>query len=259
MYWPADTLSASQKRLHCMEHVRVFVGLAVLTSVVMKSTVFRDIAACSPLKVYRRFRGTCRLHLQGRRKRWERNQPKSTCHLPLRWFLARHILRPWRWRGYIPPNCRLAFNGLHGVISQKTVCTLQVREFFVRRLKDMTTVRACEMEHSRAILDEYLGENKQLPLNWEMERYTSTSWWFGGWKLRGLIEVLMQYQKLPCYMCLVTCHGLIYWWQICLIFFLLFEVLIAVTMKSTAFWDTTCNPAQNSLTFGRNAGEFLPD
>jgi hypothetical protein len=45
-----------------------------------------DITPCSPLKVNRRFGGTYRLHLQGR------------CHLISRWFLARLILRPCRWR-----------------------------------------------------------------------------------------------------------------------------------------------------------------
>jgi hypothetical protein len=43
------------------------VGFEVLTPVVMKSTVFWDITMCSPLKVNRRFGGTYRLHLQGRR------------------------------------------------------------------------------------------------------------------------------------------------------------------------------------------------
>jgi hypothetical protein len=38
-----------------------------------------------------------------------------------RWLLARLILRPWRWRRYVPPKRRLTFNGLHGVISQKMV------------------------------------------------------------------------------------------------------------------------------------------
>jgi hypothetical protein len=31
----------------------------------MKSSVFWDITQCSPLKVHRRFGGTCHLHLQG--------------------------------------------------------------------------------------------------------------------------------------------------------------------------------------------------
>jgi hypothetical protein len=43
----------------------------------------------------------------------------SACHLLSRWFLARLILRPWRWRLYVPPKRRLTFNGLHGTILQK--------------------------------------------------------------------------------------------------------------------------------------------
>jgi hypothetical protein len=36
-----------------------------------------------------------------------------------RWYLA-PLIRPWRWRRYVPPKRRLTFNRLHGVISQKT-------------------------------------------------------------------------------------------------------------------------------------------
>jgi hypothetical protein len=41
------------------------------------------------------------------------------CHLLSRQFLARIILRLWRWRRLVPPKRRLTFNGLHGVISRK--------------------------------------------------------------------------------------------------------------------------------------------
>jgi hypothetical protein len=44
----------------------IYLGFEVLTMVVMKSTVFWDITPCGPLKFNRRFRGTCRLHFQGR-------------------------------------------------------------------------------------------------------------------------------------------------------------------------------------------------
>jgi hypothetical protein len=47
----------------------IFVGFEVFTTVVMKSTIFWDITPCSPLKVYRRFGGTYRLHLQGRKNK----------------------------------------------------------------------------------------------------------------------------------------------------------------------------------------------
>jgi hypothetical protein len=67
-------------------------SLEVPTAVVMNSSVFWDITQCSPLKANRRFRRTCRPHLQGRGITPARNQP-----ICLR---------------------RLIFNGLHGVISQ---------------------------------------------------------------------------------------------------------------------------------------------
>jgi hypothetical protein len=50
------------------------VGFQVLTAVVMKNTLFWNITPCSPLKANRRFGGTCRLSLQGRRIIQARNQ-----------------------------------------------------------------------------------------------------------------------------------------------------------------------------------------
>jgi hypothetical protein len=69
----------------------------------VKSSIFWDIAPCNRLKVNRRFGETRR----------------SACHLYSRWFFARLILRPWRWKRHVPQKRRLTFNGLHGVISQK--------------------------------------------------------------------------------------------------------------------------------------------
>jgi hypothetical protein len=43
----------------------------------LKNTIFWDITPCSPLSVDRRFGGTYRLHLQGRKIRWARNQRES--------------------------------------------------------------------------------------------------------------------------------------------------------------------------------------
>jgi hypothetical protein len=69
------------------------VAFEVLTAVVMKSSVFWDIMPCSQA-------------------------------LFSSWFLARLILRPWRWRRYVTPKRQLTFSGLHGVVSQKN-STLQ--------------------------------------------------------------------------------------------------------------------------------------
>jgi hypothetical protein len=67
----------------------------VETSWTLKSTIFWDITLCSLLSIYRRFGGTYRLHLQGRK------------------------ISLARWRRHIPPKRRFTLNGLHGVISQK--------------------------------------------------------------------------------------------------------------------------------------------
>jgi hypothetical protein len=61
----------------------------------MKSIIFWDMTPCSPLSFNRRFRGTYRLHLQGRRNRFSKPASK---------------LRNVGWN-----------YGLHGVISQKMI------------------------------------------------------------------------------------------------------------------------------------------
>jgi hypothetical protein len=71
--------------------VILFVGFEVFTVVLMKSIIFWDMTACSPLSFNRRFGGTYRLHLQGRKV----NSAKAAS--------------------------RLKFNGLHGVISKKMI------------------------------------------------------------------------------------------------------------------------------------------
>jgi hypothetical protein len=43
----------------------------------------------------------------------------GTCSLAV--FLLNLFIRPWRWRRYVPPKCRLRPNRLHGVISQKKI------------------------------------------------------------------------------------------------------------------------------------------
>jgi hypothetical protein len=48
------------------------VGFEVLTAVFMKSIIFWDMTPCSPLSANRRFGGTYRLHLQGRRNKFSK-------------------------------------------------------------------------------------------------------------------------------------------------------------------------------------------
>jgi hypothetical protein len=78
----------------------------VLTTVVMKSSVFLDMTPCSPLKVNWRSEGTYHLHLQGQRISQARNQHES------RWKAE-----DGRW--HVPQKCQLTLNGLHAIMSQK--------------------------------------------------------------------------------------------------------------------------------------------
>jgi hypothetical protein len=62
------------KRSECIKHYLHHLGTAVLTAVVMKSSIFWGITSCSPLKVSQCFERTCRFHLQDRRTCQARNQ-----------------------------------------------------------------------------------------------------------------------------------------------------------------------------------------
>jgi hypothetical protein len=100
-------------------------GTAVLPSTGRRWSLL-DTTPRGPLKVNRRFGGTCVLSLQGRRLNQARNQSEADSKwIPFsRGFLAWPFLRPWRWRWHVPPKRLLTFNGLHDVTSQN-------RELFV--------------------------------------------------------------------------------------------------------------------------------
>jgi hypothetical protein len=63
-----------------------------------KSTIFWDITPCSLLSRF------------------------AACFYA--GFLLSFFFLPWRWRRYVPPKGRLAFNGLHGLVSQNIVLFL---------------------------------------------------------------------------------------------------------------------------------------
>jgi hypothetical protein len=73
------------------------------------STIFRDITPCNPLKISRRFRGT------SPPSSGSKNKPTIVK------AGGKQSLWDWRWRQYVPPNCRLILKGLHGVIFQKLI------------------------------------------------------------------------------------------------------------------------------------------
>jgi hypothetical protein len=81
-----------------------YLGIDVVTPVVMKITLFCHITLCSPFWVNRRFGGTYRLHLQdtisrARYQNESRGSSKAT--------------------RYVPPKRRLHFNGLHDLYPRR--------------------------------------------------------------------------------------------------------------------------------------------
>jgi hypothetical protein len=59
------------------QYIPSIVGFEVFTAVVMKSIIFWDMTPCSPLSFNRRFGGTSRLHLQGRRNRFSKTSKEA--------------------------------------------------------------------------------------------------------------------------------------------------------------------------------------
>jgi hypothetical protein len=99
-----------------------------------EGSVFWDIMKRSPVKVTRRFGGTCHLNFQSGSISQARNQHEATCFILLSyfayssqrfllascWLPAWHSLRPRRWKQNISPKRFLTFNGLQDVIIQET-------------------------------------------------------------------------------------------------------------------------------------------
>jgi hypothetical protein len=78
---------------------------------IMENGVFWDVTLCGSCK-NRRFGGTQRLHHQGDKNRWTRNNVRTL-------FLVHQFLSPWWWRRYVPPKRRF-LKELNGITSQKT-------------------------------------------------------------------------------------------------------------------------------------------
>jgi hypothetical protein len=91
-----------------------FVRFEVFTAVTMKNAVLWDVAPCRYC-VNRRFRGTYRLHLQGRKIR----EPGTSCSHLHKLVPRSRIFLPWRWRRYVPPKRRFT-QYIHDATSQST-------------------------------------------------------------------------------------------------------------------------------------------
>jgi hypothetical protein len=79
---------------------------------ITKNAVFWNVAACRSC-VNRRFRGTYRLHLQGRKN------PRAGCSHLLKLVPRSRIFVPWRWSRYVPAKRRFTQDP-HGATSRKT-------------------------------------------------------------------------------------------------------------------------------------------
>jgi hypothetical protein len=84
-----------------------------ITDNIMLEFCLWDIAPCSPMKINRRFGGTCRLHRQGRRI----SQSVNHRALLATWFLTWHILRPWKWRGHVSLKRRLTLTDYRAFVT----------------------------------------------------------------------------------------------------------------------------------------------
>jgi hypothetical protein len=64
----------------------------------LKSTIFRDITPCTPFIVNRRFRGTYRLHLQGRKNKLSKKPAWKQVASKVCWYSTDYTaLYPRRW------------------------------------------------------------------------------------------------------------------------------------------------------------------
>jgi hypothetical protein len=80
-----------------------YLGFEVLTAVVTKSSIFRILLPCSPLKISRNFGGKCHLHLQG-----------------ISQAINQHGAGSKQSYSHVPPKLWSIFRVLHGVMCQKT-------------------------------------------------------------------------------------------------------------------------------------------
>jgi hypothetical protein len=100
------TILSWQKKHELSVGVLLFpVGFKLLTTVIIKNSIFRDIALCTSLKVNRYFGGN--LSSTQERNHRDAGHERSLCFLPTsRWFLVWLVLRPSQRSRHIPPKRR---------------------------------------------------------------------------------------------------------------------------------------------------------
>jgi hypothetical protein len=121
-----------KKEMAKLQTVFCYVGLEVLTAVVLKSTIFWDVMSCSPLRVNWRFGGTYHLHLQGRKISWARNQAICSSETSVDSPTEYMALYPRRW--YSSVFCHLvpkAVNCLNYQCYPTLYSEICIREFYL--------------------------------------------------------------------------------------------------------------------------------
>jgi hypothetical protein len=104
-----------------------------------------------------------------------KNEADLTFHLLSSWFLARLILRAWRWRWYVPLKLWLTFNGLHGVISQTgNSCTFQQNT--ATYFQNTCVWQYHLIQHYIVYADELLSLINQYSLRYNNVE-NGTDWW----------------------------------------------------------------------------------
>jgi hypothetical protein len=103
-------------KTHEKQSLHLLVRLEVLTALGVTSSVFWGITTYSLLKLNQHFGGTCHLHLQSKTIRQARNQHEAVSKQGPGLLADCFMLAPCLT---CLPKCRLTFNQLYGIMSQK--------------------------------------------------------------------------------------------------------------------------------------------
>jgi hypothetical protein len=104
----------SWSKLDHSKETLIYIGFEVLTTVIMRTTIFWNMTPCSPLKSI----DFSKEHIASifRIEEYKPNKKREWKQVA-----SRATIWPLRWSRYVRPKRRLIFNWLHGVISQKIV------------------------------------------------------------------------------------------------------------------------------------------
>jgi hypothetical protein len=170
---------AHQPHTWCMSLPRHFPWANHTNNIRWKECLPKSTVVCNMVKVNGSFGGTYWIHLQVRRISQTRNQREALSIAEL------CLLRSWRWRRHAPLECRVAFNGLYGVIIPEG------KTFQLTNLHGTLLLVPCRHRPETIVLFSFLLPvlKKYLPserLEWEWRQRATYS------ARAGVLEVLRQ-------------------------------------------------------------------